>query len=238
MPELQLRTQELNDYSILGLGHDRSRAVLILECNAPALNPALSTAANHLVADNIHAEFISVHSEFEYQTRLSELRAAQSQYALIVVLGAGDAAQLFLASDRSISWSEFTYQTLLPFEPEALLLLSATDDREIPAHTFFETVPMLKEVYTSSVSEAKLQTDVLKFMVSYLVNPAASDYDRAFSTQIAEKLLSTGVMTRWTWRDSLKQRVLNTFELLNDGEKLEVAAELIRRTAQATSSRL
>jgi hypothetical protein len=31
--------------------------------------------------------------------------------------------------------------------------------------------------------------------------------------------------------------VLNTFELLSEAEKLEVAAEIIRRTAQSTSSR-
>jgi hypothetical protein len=117
------------------------------------------------------------------------------------------------------------------------LLLTTADDREIPAPTFFEAVPMLKEVYTSSATDSKLRADVLKFMVSYLLNPAPSDYDRVFSQQIADRLLNSGVLLRWTWRDSLKQRVLNTFELLSEAEKLEVAAEIIRRTAQSTSSR-
>ena len=106
-----------------------------------------------------------------------------------------------------------------------------------PRTLFFEAVPMLREVYASPVLDRKLQSDVLKFMVNYLVNPAPSEYDRAFSTQIADKLLNAGVLLRWTWRDSLKHRLLNTFELLTDSEKLEVAAEIIRRTAQSSNHR-
>lgn len=240
MPEPQRKQQKVNDYSIAGAGRDKSRSVLVLECNAPALDPSLSATANQLpqlISNELHADVISVHAEFDYQRRLSELRLTQAQYSLVVVLGDGNASRLALSGERALSWAEFTYQTLLPFEPEYLLLLSTSDDREIPAHTFFETVPMLKEVYTSSATDSKLRTDVLKFMVSYLVNPAPSDYDRVFSSQIADKLLNSGVLMRWTWRDSLKQRVLNTFELLSESEKLEVAAELIRRTAQSASSR-
>ena len=240
MPELQRKQSESSDYSIVGLSRDQSRSVLVLECNAAKLAPSLSATAHQLpqlISTELHADVISVNSEFDYQARLIELRSAQAQYSLVVVLGNGNASRLVLTAERALSWSEFTYQTLLPFEPEYLLLLTTSDDREVPAHTFFETVPMLKEVYTSSATDTKLRTDVLKFMVSYLINPAPSDYDRVFSSQIADKLLSSGVLLRWTWRDSLKQRVLNTFELLNDTEKLEVAAEMIRRSAQSTSSR-
>jgi hypothetical protein len=240
MLELQRKPHEVGGYSIADASHDKSRSVLVLECNALKLDPSLSATANqlsHLISSGLHADVISVNSEFGYQTQLSERRAAQAQYSLIVVLGDGNASRLILAEERVLSWAEFTYQTLLPFEPEYLLLLSDSDDREIPAHTFFETVPMLKEVYTSSATDIKLRSDILKFMVSYLVKPAPSDYDRAFSRQIADRLLGSGVLRRWTWRDSLKQRVLNTFDLLSDSEKLEIAAELIRRTAQNTSSR-
>lgn len=240
MPELQRQTHNLNDYALLGRNVDKSHSVLVLECNPDKIDPLLSGTANQLPnlhSDLIHTDVISVHSEFSYQTRLSELKAAQMQYALVIVLGDGNATRLQLNENRALTWTEFTYQSLLPFEPEYLLLLSTAVEREIPAHTFFETVPMLKEVYSTTVSDTKLQTDVLKFMVSYLVNPAPSEYDRIFGQQIADKLLSSGVLTRWTWRDSLKQRVLSTFEMLNDSEKLEVAAEIIRRTAQSSNSR-
>jgi hypothetical protein len=239
MPELLRKQYEVSDYSIAG-GHDKSRSVLVLECNAPKLDPSLRATAKQLpqlISNELHADVISINSEFDYSLRLSELRAAQAQYSLVVVLGDGNASRLLLAEERALSWAEFTYQTLLPCEPEYLLLLTTSDDREIPAPTFFEAVPMLKEVYTSSAADIKLRTDVLKFMVSYLLNPAPSDYDRVFSKQIADRLLNSGVLLRWTWRDSLKQRVLNTFELLSESEKLEVAAEIIRRTAQSTSSR-
>jgi hypothetical protein len=240
MPELQRNIQEASHYGLLGQGFEKSHSVLVLECNPPALAPLLSATANQLpelLSAQIHSDVISVSNEFEFLQRLNELKAAQLQYSLIVVLGEGNASRLTLAEDQSLSWAEFTYQTLLPFEPEYLLIISAGADRDIPAHTFFEAVPMLKEVYTSPVTDSKLQTDMLKFMVSYLANPAPFEYDRVFSTQIAEKLLSSGVLMRWTWRDSLKQRVLNTFEMLTDTEKLEVAADIIRRTAQSTNNR-
>lgn len=240
MPELQRQSRELNDYAILGRNLDKSRSVLVLEFNPETIDPLLSGTANQLPnlhADLIHTDVITINSEFDYQTRLNELKTAQMQYALVVVLGDGNSSRLKLNDTRALTWTEFTYQSLLPFEPEFLLLLSTANEREIPAHTFFEAVPMLKDVYSTAVSDTKLQTDVLKFMVSYLVNPAPSEYDRVFGQQIADKLLNSGVLTRWTWRDSLKQRVLSTFELLNDSEKLEVAAEIIRRTAQSSNSR-
>ncbi len=240
MPELQRKLHEISNHSITGANLDKSRSVLVLECNAAKLDPSLRALTNQLpqlISNELYADVISINSEFDYQRQLSELRSSRVQYSLVVVLGDGNASRLVLAGERALSWAEFTYQTLLPFEPEYLLLLSTSDEREIPAHSFFETVPTLKEVYTSSALNPKLRTDVLKFMVSYLVNPAPSDYDRSFSSQIADRLLNSGVLTRWTWRDSLKQRVLNTFELLGDSEKLEVAAEIIRRTAQSTSSR-
>lgn len=240
MPELQRQIQDVNGYAILGQSLDKSHSVLVLECNPATIDPLLSGTANQLPnlhSDLIHTDVITVNSEFEYQTRLNELKAAQMQYALVVVLGDGNATRLKLNENRALTWTEFTYQSLLPFEPEYLLLLSTADHREIPAHAFFEAVPMLKEVYSTTVSDTKLQSDVLKFMVSHLVNPAPSEYDRIFGQQIADKLLNSGVLTRWTWRDSLKQRVLSTFEMLNDSEKLEVAAEIIRRTAQSSNSR-
>ena len=240
MPELQLLLPEINDYAIFGRRWDKSHAVLVLECNPAGLDPLLSHTANQLserLSDTIYADVVSATNEFEFQSRLYELKAMQMQYALVVVLGDGNAARLALSEDRALSWTEFTYQTLLPFEPEYVLMLSTALEQELPVHTFFEAVPMLKEVYSSAVSDPKLQTDVLKFMVSYLVNPAPSEYDRTFGAQIAAKLLGSGVLNRWTWRDSLKQRVLNNFEMLNDAEKLEVAAELIRRTAQSSNSR-
>ncbi len=240
MPELQRQIHEVNDYAILGRALDKSHSVLVLECNPDTIDPLLSGTANqlpNLMSDLIQTDVITVNSEFDYQTRLNELKAAQMQYALVVVLGDANSQRLKLNESRALTWTEFTYQSLLPFEPEYLLLLSTASDREIPAHTFFETVPMLKEVYSTTVSDTKLQKDVLKFMVSYLVNPAPSEYDRIFGQQIADKLLNSGVLTRWTWRDSLKQRVLSTFEMLNDSEKLEVAAEIIRRTAQSSNSR-
>lgn len=239
MPELQRKPYEARDYAGAA-NYDKSRSVLVLECNAPRLDPSLRATAkqlSQLISNELHADVISLTSEFDYALRLSELRAAQAQYALVVVLGDGNASRLLVAEERALSWAEFTYQTLLPCEPEYLLLLTASDDREIPAPTFFEAVPMLKEVYTSSATDGKLRSDVFKFMVSYLLNPAPSDYDRVFSHQIANRLLDSGVLLRWTWRDSLKQRVLSTFELLSDSEKLEVAAEIIRRTAQSTNSR-
>jgi hypothetical protein len=240
MPELQRQPHDLNDYTILGRNLDKSHSVLVLEFNPETIDPILSGTANQLPnlhANLIHTDVLTISSEFEYQTRLSELKAAQMQYALVVVLGDGNSNRLKLNDNRALTWTEFTYQSLLPFEPESLLLLSTASEREIPAHTFFEAVPMLKEVYSTTVSDTKLQTDVLKFMVSYLVNPAPSEYDRIFGQQIADKLLNSGVLTRWTWRDSLKQRVLSTFEMLNESEKLEVAAEIIRRTAQSSNSR-
>jgi hypothetical protein len=240
MPEAQRKLHEVNDYSIAGAGLDKSRSVLVLECNAAQLEPDLRATTNQLpplIANGLHADVITVNSEFDYQHWMSELRAARLQYSLVVVLGDANAARLGLAGGRALGWAEFAYQTLLPFEPEYLLLLTTSNDREIPAHSFFETVPMLKEVYTSSATEPKLRTDILKFMVSYLLNPAPSDYDRVFSNQIADRLLRTGVLRHWSWRDSLKQRVLNSFELLSDAEKIEVAAEIIRRTAQSTSNR-
>ena len=240
MPEFQRKLHEITDYLSTGASPDKSRSVLVLECNAAKLDLSLRVMTNQLpqlISNGLYADVISINSEFDYQRQLGELRSSQVQYSLVVVLGDGNASRLVLAGERALSWAEFAYQTLLPFEPEYLLLLSTSDAREIPAHSFFETVPMLKEVYTSSATNPKLRTDVLKFMVSYLVNPAPSDYDRVFSSQIADRLLSSGVLTRWTWRDSLKQRVLNTFELLSDSEKLDVAAEIIRRTAQSTSSR-
>lgn len=240
MPELQRNTHEVINYELQGQCHEKSQSVLVLEFNPQMLNPSLSAAANQLaelLSAQIHSDVISVKTEHEFHQRLGELKSLQQQYSLVVVLGEGTASRLILGAEQSLSWSEFTYQTLLPFEPEYLLIISSVSEREVPAHTFFEAVPMLKEVYSSIVSEARLQTDVLKFMVSYLVTPAPSEYDRVFSAQIADKLLSSGVLMRWTWRDSLKQRVLNTFEMLNDTEKLEVAADIIRRTAQSTNSR-
>jgi hypothetical protein len=240
MPELQQNIHGVSEYALLGQHFEKSQSVLVLECNPPMLDPFLSATANQLselLSEQIHSDVVAVSNEYEFHRHLGDLKAAQLQYSLIVVLGELNAARLALSEEQSLSWAEFTYQTLLPFEPEYLLLISSASERDIPAHTFFEAVPMLKEVYASMVTDTKLQTDVLKFMVSYLVNPAPSEYDRAFTTQIADKLLSSGVLLRWTWRDSLKQRVLNTFEMLTDTEKLEVAADIIRRTAQSTSSR-
>ena len=173
MPELQRQIQDVNGYAILGQSLDKSHSVLVLECNPATIDPLLSGTANQLPnlhSDLIHTDVITVNSEFEYQTRLNELKAAQMQYALVVVLGDGNATRLKLNENRALTWTEFTYQSLLPFEPEYLLLLSTADHREIPAHAFFEAVPMLKEVYSTTVSDTKLQSDVLKFMVSHLGN--------------------------------------------------------------------
>lgn len=240
MPELQRRAPETTNFNLLGQRFQKSHSVLVLECHPDTLDPLISGTVNQLgklFADLVHTDVITVNSEFEYQNRINELKAAQMQYALVVVLGDSHGTRLTLDANHDLSWTEFAYQTLLPFEPEFLLLLSNASEREIPAHLFFDTVPMLKEVYTSAANDIRLQTDVLKFMVSFLVNPAPSEYDRVFGAQIADKLLNAGVLTRWTWRDSLKQRVLSTFEMLNDTEKLEVAAEIIRRTAQSSNSR-
>ena len=177
MPELQRNLHEVSDYSTFGQPFEKSHAVLVVECNPPMLSPVLSNAAHQLptlLSTDIHSDHISVHSEAEFHHRLGALKALQRQYSLVVVLGEGNVSRLSLASDEFVSWAEFTFQSLLPFEPEYLLMISPVNERDIPAHTFFEAVPMLKEVYCSTVSDAKLQTDVLKFMVSYLVNPAPS----------------------------------------------------------------
>jgi hypothetical protein len=241
MPELQRKPDALDDYSFIARAHEKEISILVLEGSAPAPDPLLSVTAHQLsglISEQIYTEIISLKRGFSLASRLAELKAAEAQFSLVVVIADAHASHLALTEDRQTSWAEFAYQILAPFEPEYLLLLSTDKDREIPAHTFFEAVPLLREVYISAFADTKLQTDVLKFMVSYLITPAPSDYDRAFSAQIAEKLLSSGLLTRWTWRDSIKHRVLSTFELLNDTEKLAVAAEIIQRTAQSANLRL
>jgi hypothetical protein len=215
---------------------DKAQSVLVIQCNPAALDAQVSRAAlalDEMMPGQLHAETIVVTSTESLTQRLYQLRAAGREYGLIVLLGNLNYSHLELANGHQLTWSELAYQVLLPFEPEHVLLLSPLPDTEAPVHTIFEAVPMLKAIYVSPVIEARLQTDVLKFMVSYLVAHVLDDADRAFSSQVAEKLFATRMVIRWTWRDSLKQRLLNIFEMLGTMEKLEVAAEVTRRAAQA-----
>ena len=215
---------------------DKAQSVLVIQCNPATLNLNLSQAVASLdvmMPNQLQAETISVASAAGLTQRLYQLRASGRQYGLIVLVGNLNHTHLELANGHQLTWSELAYQVLLPFEPEHVLLLSPLPDTEAPVHTIFEAVPMLKAIYVSPVVEARLQSDVLKFMVSYLVAHSLDDADRAFSSQVAEKLFATQMVIRWTWRDSLKQRLLNVFEMLGTMEKLEVAAEVTRRAAQA-----
>lgn len=236
MAVLQHNLFEAEDFSYAPPRLDKAQSVLVILCNPAALNPNLSQAVgslNEMMPNQLHAETIAVTSAAGLTQRLFQLRATGQQYGLIVLLGNLNHTQLELANGNQLTWSELAYQILLPFEPEHVLLLSPLPDTEAPVHTIFEAVPMLKAIYISPVVEARLQSDVLKFMVSYLVAHTLDDADRAFSSQVAEKLFASRMVIRWTWRDSLKQRLLNIFEMLGTMEKLEVAAEVTRRAAQA-----
>jgi hypothetical protein len=236
MPELQHKLFEADDNFFASPMFDKAQSVLVIECNPDALDPLVSGTVERLeklIPNQLHAEVISVTSSGALTQRLFQLRASGNQYGLVLLLGNLNHTHLELANGQALTWAELAYQILLPFEPEHMLLLSPLPDSEAPVHTIFEAVPMLKAIYVSPVIEARLQTDVLKFMVSYLVANSLDEADRAFSAQVAEKLFASGMVIRWTWRDSLKQRLLNIFEMLNTMEKLEVAAELTRRAAQA-----
>ena len=236
MAVLQHNLFEAEDFSYAPPRLDKAQSVLVIQCNPAALDLRLSQAVatlDEMMPGQMRAETIAVTSAAGLTQRLYQLRATGQQYGLVVMLGNLNHSHLELANGNQLTWSELAYQVLLPFEPEHVLLLSPLPDTEAPVHTIFEAVPMLKAIYVSPVVEARLQSDVLKFMVSYLVAHTLDDADRAFSSQVAEKLFATQMVIRWTWRDSLKQRLLNVFEMLGTMEKLEVAAEVTRRAAQA-----
>ena len=172
MPELQHRLFEADDFFLGVPLYDKAQSVLVIQCNPDALDPLLSRAVtklNDLIPNQLHAEIVSVASASALTQRLYQLRATGRQYGLVVMLGNLNHTHLELANEQQLSWAELAYQVLLPFEPEHMLLLSPLPDSEAPVHTIFEAVPMLKAIYVSPVVEARLQTDVLKFMVSYLV---------------------------------------------------------------------
>ena len=237
MAGLQHNLFEADDFYAVSPQLGKAQSVLVIQCNPNALDPRLSeavTTLDDMMPNQMQIETISVASVAGLTQRLYQLRAAGQQYGLVVLLGNLNQSHLELANGQQITWAELAYQMLLPFEPEHVLLLSPLPESETPVHTIFEAVPMLKAIYVSPVSEARLQSDVLRFMVSYLVAHSLDDADRAFSSHVAEKLFATRMVIRWTWRDSLKQRLLNIFEMLGTMEKLEVAAEITRRAAQAT----
>lgn len=122
---------------------------------------------------------------------------ADAVFDAVVLIGHGNEDGIVLAPDRELVSCGELAVWLEEVAPERVAFICCKAGRTVAAHTLFDGLEDLSEVYASPLNMNMLQSTAIDFLLPALLNP---ELDETFirAVQFGKALLAKGFLFRWT----------------------------------------
>lgn len=138
---------------------------------------------------------------------LGRLKTEVGHFQMVAIVAHSNVSGVSLTRDSAISWTALG-QWLAPFSPRIVVLVACEAGRWIAAKPLFEGIPTLKELYGSPVLMNDLHAMGIRILIPYLLNGRRLRHEDLRAGQVANFLITRGIVLRRTRRDFRKPGVL------------------------------
>lgn len=180
----------------------RGKSLLLLECDAEKLAAQSMSMADEIAAltrllvPTVQVEIAKTTTEDELKSRFACLAECDRRFGTIVVIGHSNSSGLCLTADRFLTWPAVA-RWLTFFEPSTVVLVACESGQKSAVCHLFAGIRTLREVYGPPAGTTKLQSQIVKGLLLYLLNVRSRDIDLIRTGQIINFVLTGSTHYRW-----------------------------------------
>lgn len=180
--------------------------LLIVECESKKLaadDPAIGTEIERLAKiafPKKHIVLIQTSTTGQLLQDLADTFAKHPRFRSVLIVGHSNVRGLKLTSDPLCAWNAVG-EWIARFNPEFLMLTACDAGQSLPASKLFDALKDLKEVYASPNKFYRDQGYILFVIIHQLLDQRKMDAQLLVAAQVANYLLTNGVLFKWTRRE-------------------------------------
>lgn len=177
----------------------------------------IQALTNLLPSDNCDVELALINSQDDLRRAFTEYSSRYRSIRIIVIIGHSDAWGIRISTSQqmSLAWGAVA-KWFQPFEP-LYLVLAACKAGQCPSKAaFFDELESLEAMFASPVNISRLQAEILKVLVPYLLLVEEIDPEEIFVGQVLTFLGSGAILLYCQRQDSDWNNLLQVGTLLRD----------------------
>lgn len=187
-----------------------SLPLLILECDADrlaregmAMGNQINSIARVLPIKNRNLELAVINSQDDLLEAFADYAERYSSIKVIVVIGHSDAWKIRISTQRNtmLQWGVVA-NWFEKFKPQYLVFVACNAGQYPAKAAFFEKLKNLKAMFASPVKISRLQAEIIKILVPYLLLAKTIDPDAIKLGQWLAFLRDKTIILYCTRRDS------------------------------------